>query len=99
MKNTQRLVFVLAFIAIGPLALAEETGADADVVLIDPSATRTISDDGVRSKAGWTPYAGRKVQGAVVGTFLRGTEIFRDGEILAEPGTGTFVPGGGARGL
>ncbi len=76
-----------------------ETGADADVVLIDPSATRTISDDGIRSKAGWTPYAGRKVQGAVVGTFLRGTEIFRDGEILAEPGTGTFVPGGGARGL
>ena len=83
---------------MGPRKGTFEIGADADVVLIDPSATRTISDDGVRSKAGWTPFAGRTVQGAVVGTFLRGTEIFRDGEVLAEPGTGAFVPGVGAGG-
>jgi dihydroorotase (multifunctional complex type) len=84
---------------MGPHKGTLQTGADADVVLIDPTATRTISDDGVRSKAGWTPYAGRSVQGAVVGTFLRGTEIFGDGEVLAEPGMGTFVPGAGASGL
>ncbi len=82
---------------MGPQKGTLETGADADIVLIDPGATRTISDDGVRSKAGWTPSAGRSVRGAVVGTFLRGGQIFGDGEVLAEPGGGTFVPGGGAR--
>ena len=82
---------------MGPQKGTLEPGADADVVLIDATATRTISDDSVRSKAGWTPYAGRSVRGAVVSTFLRGEEIFRAGEVLAEPGLGTFVPGGGAR--
>ncbi len=82
---------------MGPQKGTLEIGTDADVVLIDPGATRTISDDEVHSKAGWTPYAGGMVRGAIVGTYLRGEEIFRDGEILTEPGAGTFVPGAGAR--
>lgn len=50
-------------------------GADADIVLVDPTASRTLRDADVLSKAGWTPYAGRTVTGRAVSTYLRGQLI------------------------
>jgi allantoinase len=73
-----------------------EPGADADVVLVDPHARWTVRDEDVLSKAGWSPYAGRTLTGRVVRTYLRGALAASDGEVLAEPGTGRFVPGAGA---
>jgi len=72
-----------------------EPGADADVVLVDPAAERLLAHDRVRSGAGWTPYDGRRVRGAVVATYLRGRPAFADGEVAAAPGQGRFVPAGG----
>lgn len=70
-------------------------GADADLVLVDPATKRTLRHGDVLSKAGWTPFDGREVSGAVVRTYLRG-------ELVAETGTpvdarsGRFTPGAGA---
>jgi dihydroorotase (multifunctional complex type) len=75
---------------------AIEAGADADLALVDPQATWVLSDEHVRSRAGWTPYAGRRVQGRVVRTLLRGETVALDGEPAGEP-RGRFVPGPGAR--
>jgi len=72
-----------------------EPGADADLVLVDPDATVTIRDEDVISKAGWTPYAGRRTRGDVVATFLRGREVARDG-VPTDERLGRFVPGPGA---
>jgi dihydroorotase (multifunctional complex type) len=63
-------------------------GADADLVLVDLEGVRVLSDADVRSKAGWTPYAGREVRGRVVATYLRGAPV--------TPGGGRFLPGPGA---
>ncbi len=73
-------------------------GADADLVLVDPVHRWTLEDDLVRSKARWTPYAGRSVAGRPVATILRGKVIAQKGEVLAEPGTGQWIPGPGAAG-
>jgi dihydroorotase (multifunctional complex type) len=73
-------------------------GADADLVLVDPSSRWTLSDALVRSKAGWTPYAGRAVVGRPVATILRGEVIAQKGEVLAPPGQGRWIPGPGASG-
>src|SRR5207245_4534074 len=54
---------------------AIRVGADADVVLVHPAQRRPITDADVFSKCGWTPYAGREVQGMPVYTFLRGAAI------------------------
>jgi dihydroorotase-like cyclic amidohydrolase len=70
-------------------------GADADFVLVDPTATVHIRDEDVISKAGWTPFAGRRITGDVVRVFLGGEEIARDGVPRGER-TGRFVPGPGA---
>jgi dihydroorotase (multifunctional complex type) len=67
------------------------TGADADVVLVDLEGRRTLADDQVLSKAGWTPYAGRELRGAVVTTLLRGVPVAERGAPVAEPGTGAHV--------
>ena len=37
-------------------------GYDADFTIVDMRAQRVIEDDWIASKAGWTPFAGRKVQ-------------------------------------
>lgn len=72
-------------------------GADADVVLVDPDPVWELTDSAVRSKAGWTPYAGRQVRGRVVATFLRGRLLASDGGMQQEVG-GEFLPGPGTRG-
>jgi dihydroorotase-like cyclic amidohydrolase len=72
-----------------------ERGADADFVLVDPDSTFDLTDDTVISKAGWSPYSERTFRGGVVGTFLRGTEIARQGA-PHEGRHGRFLPGPGA---
>ncbi len=70
-------------------------GADGDLVLIDPSAKWTLSNEAVVSKAGWTPFAGREVKGRVVATLLRGVEIAAGGALTGQEPAGRFVPGPG----
>jgi len=68
-------------------------GADADLVLLDPKKEWVVRDDQMLSNARWTPFAGMKVQGQVVATMVRGRFVYRDGQVLAKPGDGRFVPG------
>jgi dihydroorotase (multifunctional complex type) len=72
-------------------------GADADVVLVDPHARRTLSHESVLSKAGWTPFDGREVTGQVVRTYLRGRLVAEEGK-PTDARTGAFLPGAGHRG-
>ena len=60
-------------------------------MLVDLEGRSTLADDQVLSKAGWTPYAGRELRGAVVTTLLRGVPVAEHGAPVAEPGTGAHV--------
>jgi dihydroorotase (multifunctional complex type) len=68
-----------------------QVGSDADFSLVDLAGTRVIEDRDIRSKAGWTPFAGREVRGRVVATYLRGKKVAEGGCCLAPPGTGRFM--------
>jgi dihydroorotase-like cyclic amidohydrolase len=70
-------------------------GADADCVLVDLAAARTLDDGSVVSKAGWTPYAGRRIAGRPVRTFSRARLVAQEGRPVGEPGGGQFLPGPG----
>ena len=65
-----------------------EVGYDADLVLVDLNAEKEIRDEDVLSLIGWTPYAGRKVRGVPVRTFVRGTTVYRDGKVVGRKGHG-----------
>ncbi|MGC1214572.1 MAG: amidohydrolase family protein [Micromonospora sp.] len=69
-------------------------GADADLVLVDPSVKRTLRNADVLSKAGWTPFDGRPVRGQVVRTYLRGDLIAEHGKPM-DARSGQFTPGPG----
>ena len=43
------------------------------------------------TRCGWTPFEGCQVHGRVRGVVLRGQEAFRDGRVLAPPGSGLNI--------
>ena len=67
---------------------AIRVGADADIVLVDPKKTHTLSDADVLSKCGWTPYAGVRLTGIPMHTLLRGSVIYDDGKPTVRAGAG-----------
>jgi dihydropyrimidinase len=69
---------------------AVERGRDADLVLFDPAARRTISQAQLHHTSDFTPYEGRAVSGAVRTVLLRGTPVIRNGEFVGRRGAGSF---------
>ena len=67
-------------------------GGDADVAIWDPQKRVTLTDAAVHDRAGYTPYAGRTVQGWPVTVLRRGEAIVADGTLRATPGSGRFLP-------
>lgn len=57
-------------------------GYDADFTIADMKLRRTLNDDWVESKCGWTPFHGHVLQGWPVGTIIRGRPVMWEGELL-----------------
>jgi dihydroorotase-like cyclic amidohydrolase len=74
-------------------------GADADIALLDPDATWTVTVADALHKQKWTPYEGKEITGRVVRTIRRSETIFDDkrqgdDRVTARPGSGRFLPRG-----
>ncbi|MEW6224826.1 MAG: dihydropyrimidinase [Chloroflexota bacterium] len=74
-----------------PAKGAIEVGRDADLVLFDPHARRTIRAADLHHASDYTPYEGREVRGAVRSTLVRGAFVVRDGAFVGRRGFGQFV--------
>jgi len=70
---------------------AIEVGRDADLVLFDPTARRTIRAVDLHHSSDFTPYEGMDIEGAVRSVFVRGRAVIRDGAAIGERGFGRFV--------
>lgn len=60
-------------------------GYDADLTIVDLKTKRTISNDWIASKSGWTAYDGQAVTGWPIATVVRGVVVMRDDEIIGQP--------------
>ena len=67
-------------------------GSDADLVVFDPSRSVTICAANQHSRAGYTLYEGRQVLGWPEASFQRGRRVLWQGEVVAQPGQGRFLP-------
>lgn len=71
-----------------------EVGADADIVMIDPSRDRVITAASLHSSVDYNTYEGLALLGTPVHTMQRGHDVLIDGELLVKPGDGNHVPVG-----
>lgn len=62
-----------------------DVGFDADIALVDPAKTWTISAKGSPSTQGYTPFEGLELSARVEETFLRGRLIYQDGNVIGKP--------------
>lgn len=60
-------------------------GFDADLTLVDLAARRTIRNDWIASRSGWTPYDDVAVTGWPVHTVVRGHIVVRDEALQGQP--------------
>jgi dihydropyrimidinase len=73
---------------------AIELSRDADLVLFDPTARRTILQVGLHHTSDYTPYEGLEVEGVIRSVFVRGHPVIRDGNAVGARGFGQFVERG-----
>ena len=70
-------------------------GADADLAVWDPDRTVAIVQGPRHDRAGYTPFAGRTIKGWPETVVRRGEVIVANGTLLAEAGSGRFLPRAG----
>jgi dihydropyrimidinase len=66
-------------------------GADADIVIWDPDATRTISAKTHHQNIDFNIYEGMEVTGNAATTLSRGLVVWEDGELKTVRGRGQYV--------
>src|SRR5437867_9698931 len=86
------LVDLASWMSVGPAMLATlqsrkgaiRVGSDADLVIWDPDAEWTVDASCLQQRHKLTPYAGRRLRGRVLTTFVRGHRVWDDGRLVSE---------------
>jgi dihydropyrimidinase len=76
---------------IYPRKGAISAGADADLVVWDPDASRTISVDTHHQNIDFNIYEGMTVSGVATTTISQGKVVWADGELRAVEGAGRYI--------
>jgi dihydropyrimidinase len=96
--TVERMVDLLATTPAARFGLARkgaiEVGRDADIVLFDPEATRTLRAADLHHTSDYTPYEGLTVRGAARDVFVRGADVIRGGTFVGRRGAGQFIERG-----
>lgn len=61
-------------------------------VEVEINTRYTLSNEGLQTQCGWSPFSGMEVAGRVRRVTLRGEVVFRDGQVVARPGVGKVFP-------
>ncbi|WP_138494842.1 dihydropyrimidinase [Paenibacillus pinistramenti] len=66
-------------------------GSDADIVIFDPSVTRTLSAETHHMKVDYNPFEGMEVKGEPVSVLVRGEFVIRDKAFAGTAGSGRYL--------
>ena len=73
---------------------ALQPGADADVVILDPNGTRTLTQTELHSAADYTCYEGMELAGRIDLVLSHGEVIVQDNQFLGRKGAGRYLKRG-----
>ena len=59
-------------------------GFDADVAIVDPEHEWVLEASDLQSKAGWSPFEGRKLRGWATHTIVGGQVVYEEGELVGQ---------------
>jgi dihydropyrimidinase len=68
-----------------------QEGSDADIIIFDPKATKTISRHTHHQVVDFNVFEGMKVTGVPQTCLLSGKEVFHEGKLNVTPGTGKYI--------
>jgi allantoinase len=69
-----------------------EPGVDADLVLVDLTASRALSAEDLYYRHRHSPFVGRSLSARVARTLVRGRTVFADGRIVGPPTGRLLIP-------
>jgi dihydropyrimidinase len=67
-------------------------GADADLAIIHPTATRSVTPSTMETNADWSPYEGWELAGFARTTLSRGEVIVDRYAVVGREGRGKWLP-------
>jgi dihydropyrimidinase len=67
-------------------------GADADIAILDPLKTGTVSADTQHQNTDFSVWEGFSLKGAVIHTIAGGRHLWADGDLRVESGSGRYLP-------
>lgn len=96
--TVERMVELLSTTPAARFGLARkgalEVGRDADLVVFDPAARRTLRAEALHHTSDYTPYEGLAIRGAVRDVLVRGIDVIRSGAFVGRRGAGRFIERG-----
>jgi dihydropyrimidinase len=69
-----------------------QIGSDADLVILDTKNRMKVSLEKLHTRSEFSPYEGWELRGWPTHTIVRGTVVYREGEIVGRPGFGRYMP-------
>jgi dihydropyrimidinase len=67
-------------------------GSDADVIILNPNSTTTISAKTHHHNVDYSVYEGQEFHGKIESTFSRGRLVWHNDQLNVEKGSGRFIP-------
>src|SRR5215207_8655573 len=77
---------------LAPRKGAIQVGADADIAIIHPTSTRTVTPSEMETNADWSPYEGWELAGFARTTLSRGEVIVDRYAVTGREGRGVWLP-------
>jgi len=75
----------------GPAKLLRLKPNSQDKILVDLDKKWIIENKNLKTKCGWSSFAGKKVIGKVKEVYLQGKLVYKNGGILTKPGSGKII--------
>lgn len=79
---------IIDLVALNPQRIFGLRPAADTYTLVDTAASYIIDNASLRTKCGWSPFAGMRVFGRVVGVWIRGVQVYDGENVLVPSGFG-----------